>query len=161
MATVKNFAKKTSEQASILGTTTIGTLIEITEDGIPMVEFAGLSDGPIAAQSALSDAEVESIQSLPQKVLLICDESHQQPPVINGIVRNTMKRPSPKHRLQECDVKVDGERITLDAKDEILLRCGKSSILLRQDGKIVIKGSNLVSRSSGANKIKGSSININ
>jgi hypothetical protein len=48
-----------------------------------------------------------------------------------------------------------------DAKDEIQLRCGKSSVTLRKDGKIEIKGTQIVSRASGVNRIKGASVAIN
>ena len=59
------------------------------------------------------------------------------------------------------DITVDGERIVFDAKKEIELRCGKSSLIMKNDGKIVIKGTQLVSRASGVNKIKGAAVKIN
>ena len=51
--------------------------------------------------------------------------------------------------------------ITLQAETELLLRCGNASILLRRDGKLVIKGTEVVSRASGAHKIRGGQVNIN
>ncbi|MCC6418741.1 MAG: hypothetical protein IT429_10940, partial [Gemmataceae bacterium] len=48
-----------------------------------------------------------------------------------------------------------------DAKEEIVLRCGKSSITLRKDGKVVVLGAEVVSRASGTNKIKGAAVRIN
>ena len=59
------------------------------------------------------------------------------------------------------DVLIDGKRVTFDAQEEIVLRCGKASIILSRDGKIVIKGTHLLSRSRGMNKIKGGAVHIN
>jgi hypothetical protein len=56
---------------------------------------------------------------------------------------------------------IDGDRIVLRSEREIVLECGRSSIVLTKDGKVVIKGTHLVSRSAGPNKIKGSTVNIN
>jgi uncharacterized protein (DUF2345 family) len=59
------------------------------------------------------------------------------------------------------DAVIDNDRIVLDAKREIVLKCGKGSITINKDGKIVILGTNLISRSRGRNKIKGASVSIN
>ena len=59
------------------------------------------------------------------------------------------------------DVTVDGKTITFDAKEQIVLRCGKSSITLTRSGKVLIRGAYLLNRSSGVNKIKGGSVQIN
>ncbi len=56
---------------------------------------------------------------------------------------------------------VDGKKITLEAENKIVLKCGKGSITIQKDGKIVVKGTNLLSRSSGINRIKGGSVGIN
>ena len=58
-------------------------------------------------------------------------------------------------------VEADGQRQVLTAEREIVLRCGHASITLTRAGKIVISGTYLVSRSTGPNKIKGGSIDLN
>ncbi|MEZ0206668.1 DUF6484 domain-containing protein [Ideonella sp.] len=58
-------------------------------------------------------------------------------------------------------VEIDGERRVISAEREIVLRCGSASITLTRAGKIVICGTYLVSRSTGPNKIKGGSIDLN
>jgi hypothetical protein len=59
------------------------------------------------------------------------------------------------------EVTIDGRRVILDAAEEIVLRCGEASITLTSAGKVLIKGNYLISRSSGANRIKGASVQIN
>ena len=49
----------------------------------------------------------------------------------------------------------------LSADKEIVLKCGKASITLTRAGKILIRGAYLLSRSSGPNRIKGGSIQLN
>jgi len=59
------------------------------------------------------------------------------------------------------NVKVTRKRITLEAQDEIVLQCGQASITLRRNGRIVIRGTYVESRSKGTNRIKGGSVLIN
>jgi hypothetical protein len=56
---------------------------------------------------------------------------------------------------------VDDQRIVLTAEREIVLRCGEASVTLTRAGKVVIKGTYVLSRSSGYNKIKGAAVDIN
>jgi hypothetical protein len=41
---------------------------------------------------------------------------------------------------QKVDVRMDGNKLTLSADREIVLKCGKSSITLTRAGKIIVKG---------------------
>ena len=59
------------------------------------------------------------------------------------------------------DVTIDGKRITFDAEQEIVLKCGNASITLTRSGKILIRGEYVLSHSSGENRIRGGSISIN
>jgi len=56
---------------------------------------------------------------------------------------------------------VDDDRLVIEAKREIVIRCGESSITLTRSGKILIRGRHIVSRSSGANLIRGATIEMN
>ena len=57
--------------------------------------------------------------------------------------------------------RVDGERIVVEAEREIVIRCGQSSITLTRSGKIVLRGTHIVSKSSGANRVLGTTVRIN
>lgn len=61
----------------------------------------------------------------------------------------------------EISLQLDGRRLVLAANEEIVLRCGPASITLSADGRIAIRGTKVLSRASGANKIKGGSVQIN
>jgi hypothetical protein len=53
------------------------------------------------------------------------------------------------------------ESLVLEAAEELTLRVGQGSITLGKDGKILIKGKDLVSHAQRMNRIKGGSVSIN
>lgn len=58
-------------------------------------------------------------------------------------------------------VEVDNDRVEIEADREVVLKCGEASITLTRAGKILIKGAYVVTRSTGVNRIKGGSVQIN
>ena len=58
-------------------------------------------------------------------------------------------------------IEADGQRVTVEARDELVLRCGEASVSLRADGKVVVRGTHIVSHSTGPHRIKGGSLSIN
>jgi len=93
---------------------------------------------------------------LNRQVVLMFLEGPSPKPVAIGLIHNSEHVESTPR-----EVIVDNERLVIQGKKEVELRCGKASILLREDGKVVIKGTNLISRSSGSNKVKGASVSLN
>jgi hypothetical protein len=62
---------------------------------------------------------------------------------------------------QVIEADIDGKRVRIVAKDEIVLECGNASITLRRNGRIVIKGTYVETCSEGTNRIKGGQVRIN
>ena len=58
-------------------------------------------------------------------------------------------------------VQLDKRRLDLEASDEIRLTCGKSSLVMRRDGTVIVRGVKIVSRASQSNKIRGGTVSIN
>ena len=58
-------------------------------------------------------------------------------------------------------MQIDGDRLTLSAEREIVLKCGKSSITLTRAGKVILKGAYVSTHSTGVNRLKGGSVQIN
>ena len=58
-------------------------------------------------------------------------------------------------------VRVDGRRVVLEGQEEVVLKCGEASVTLTRNGKVVIRGKYLLSRSSGVNRILGGSVHVN
>ncbi|MBX6362549.1 MAG: hypothetical protein IRZ00_01665 [Gemmatimonadetes bacterium] len=53
------------------------------------------------------------------------------------------------------------DELVLEARRNLTLRCGEGSITLREDGKVLIKGKDLVSHAQRVNRIKGGAVSIN
>lgn len=74
----------------------------------------------------------------------------RRPVVLGKIVSGTMDRVTGNS---------GGIEITHDT--EIVLRCGKASIRLKSDGTVAIRGTNVASRASETNRIRGGNVQIN
>lgn len=53
------------------------------------------------------------------------------------------------------------DELVIEAKHSLTLRVGAGSITIREDGKILIKGKDLVSHAQRLNRIKGGAVQIN
>lgn len=51
--------------------------------------------------------------------------------------------------------------LLIEAEKSLTLKCGDGSITIREDGKILIKGKDLVSHATRMNRIKGGAVQIN
>jgi uncharacterized protein (DUF2345 family) len=72
-----------------------------------------------------------------------------------------LSRTEPDPKQPQMQAIVDGETVKIEASKQIILRCGKGSITITKNGKIVLRGTHMFSRSSGPNRIKGASVQIN
>mgnify|MGYP001038238430 CR=1 FL=1 len=71
-------------------------------------------------------------------------------PLILGLIRPLLP-----------EVEADGEKLVLEARREVTLRCGKASIHLTADGRVTIRGTQVLSRSDGPNRVQGASVQLN
>jgi hypothetical protein len=60
--------------------------------------------------------------------------------------------------LKVDDVTVDGKRIVLEGREEVVIQCGEAGVTLTRAGEILIRGNYLLNRSSGVNRIMGGSV---
>jgi hypothetical protein len=102
-----------------------------------------------------------------REVALMFEEGDPRRPIVLGL----MHVPDPAPVVSACcalhshdpapEPESDHERLEFSAEREIVLRCGDASITLTREGKVLIRGAYLLSRSSGTNSIKGGSVQIN
>ncbi len=122
--------------------------------GNPLVNFvADIPHEAIVARSMIALRE----NQIGSDVVLAFEHGDLAKPIITGSLWQPENSPPQEPVVAE----LDGERITLTAQKEIVLRCGKASITLTQAGKVLIRGAYLSSHSSGVNRIKGGSVQIN
>lgn len=130
----------------------IGTLLELDVIGSPRVDYPGNSGGalPARALTALDSSKVG------REVALMFEDGDPLRPLLLGVLTKP-GRPEPR----AVQVDMDGERIVFTGRKEIVLRCGKASITLTRAGKVLLRGAYVSSRSSGVNRVKGGSVQIN
>jgi Domain of unknown function (DUF6484) len=131
----------------------LGELIEMRQ-GRPVVRFAGGPEGGVLAR-VLGHVWGTglALPALPIPVLLFLEGADLLRPIVVGLVQDAV----PTGRTLVLDM----ERIVLQGHHEVQLRCGTASITMRADGKVVVKGTELVSKASATNKIRGASVQIN
>lgn len=151
------FAKAEPLQRPVPGVV-VGTLLALTDDGqTPLVSFAGQPGH--AALPARSTVDLHG-PHIGQSVVLMFEQGDAHKPIVMGVLRTPGEWPL-ADRPATVDVDADGARMTVSAKEQLVLRCGKASITLTQSGKVLIDGSYVVSRSSGVNRVKGGSVQLN
>jgi hypothetical protein len=132
----------------------IGTLESFSGEGMPQVGFGGNPSAPLPARSVPKLTK----EHIGAAVVIALEHSDPRKPIILGVLQTEVAPAEPPVPLE---VSVNGKQIMLSAQEEIVLRCGKSSITLTRAGKVLIRGAYLLSRSSGVNRIKGGSVQIN
>jgi hypothetical protein len=136
----------------------IGELLAIADDGMtPLVRFPG-QEGT-AALRARSSVDLHG-SHIGSSVVLMFENADPTRPVVVGVLRSQTAWPTAE-RPGQLEVDADGERMVVSAREQLVLRCGKASITLTKAGKVLIEGSYLLSRSSGVNRIKGGSVQLN
>jgi len=148
----------------------IGMLSGIHAQGMPLVIFPGNpGEMPVVAKSMA----ICSQHDIGREVALLFEDGDPHKPLLVGLIQNPSDtaeslQPSLKElanvETDEQDnpyLELDGERIELKAKQEITLKCGRASITLTKAGKILVRGTYLSSRSTGVNRIRGGSIQLN
>lgn len=135
----------------------VGELIAITDDGYtPLVLYPGqLGTAALRARSVL-DLHGAHIG---KQVVLSFEGGDATRPIVMGVLRQPGDRPL--EAPGQVQVDADGERMVVSAKQELVLQCGKASITLTKAGKVLIQGSYVSSRSTGVNRIKGGSVQLN
>jgi hypothetical protein len=102
------------------------------------------------------------IHSPLQQVLekVIANTGHQNGDIDELVFEGPVPENS-SDKITENPLYIDGQRLVLEGKDEIVLRCGEASITLNKNGKISIRGKYLLSRATGVNRILGGSVQVN
>jgi hypothetical protein len=135
----------------------IGWIVGSSAEGLT-VDFPGNPGGPVSARStvALDPTATQRAVEARQGVVLTFERGRADLPIVLGLLQAPEPAASPCVRID-----ADGRRLELEAKDEIVLRCGPASITLRRNGRVLIRGLAIETRATGRNRIKGGSVQIN
>jgi hypothetical protein len=146
-----------------------GRIVALDEGGQVFIGVEGAGKAaPAVLAVAIDRAALRAAMDTRQDVFVLFENGDVAKPVIVGLV------PSPRAPDQASGIAtrnkvlpltveadVDGRRVKLIAKDELVLECGKASITLRRNGRVVVRGTDVETRAEGANRIKGGQVRIN
>jgi hypothetical protein len=148
-------AAPSSDRTRISGIV-VGALVGFADAGAtPLVTYR--EQAGTAAVRARSTLAVHASHIGKQTVLMF-EEGDPQRPIIVGCLQD---EPATGLVSGQVDVEADGQRLVVSATDRIVLRCGKASITLTKEGKVVIQGAYVSNQSSGVLRLKGGSVQIN
>ena len=136
----------------------IGELVAMTDEGqTPLVLFPGQTGSAAVAARSVVDLHGAHIG---RNLALMFEGADRTKPIVMGVLREGAGWPL-ADRPGAVAVDADGERLLVTAREQLVLRCGKASITLTKAGKVLIDGAYVSSRSSGVNRVKGGSVQLN
>jgi Domain of unknown function (DUF6484) len=134
----------------------IGVLMGFDDGGAPLVVFPGNPREQAAPARTTAKLAPDDVGA---EVALMFEQGDPARPLIMGRILHPEGETGPAG--EQGLAAADDQRLELKAEQAIVLRCGKASIILTRAGKILLRGAYIFSRSTGVNKIKGGSVQLN
>ncbi|MFP2930450.1 DUF6484 domain-containing protein [Pyxidicoccus sp. 3LG] len=151
-----------------------GWIVGTGPEGRLLVDFEQNPAGPREARNtvALSPEELNAAIAARRPVELRFENGDPGAPVLVRIapaipleewLQGFMpdRELGPTEEAAEAEAGDTGTMRVIQGQDELVLQCGKASITLRRNGKIIIKGTYVETQAEGVNRIKGGSVQIN
>jgi hypothetical protein len=149
---------------------TTAVVESLSPDGVAKVVLSGDTQACDASSLMQFPSAAAASEALLGRTVLVLLNRHTQPVILGAVTQRLWDKPEADNareahakleNISSMSVQVDKRTLDLEAADEIRLTCGKSSLVLRSDGTVVVRGVRIVSRASESNKIKGSTVSIN
>ncbi|MBE0543996.1 MAG: hypothetical protein IH623_21850 [Verrucomicrobia bacterium] len=131
-----------------------GRILFVAEPGVGPAE-------PVIIGTALSDGVLVPAARNHQRALAVRTNESPSRLVLISLLRERIAASAREAAAGQLEVTVEGETVRLTAGHEIELKCGNASIVLRQSGRVILKGTHVVTSSSGPVRIKGATVDIN
>jgi hypothetical protein len=140
-----------AEQGDRISGVVIGLFLGFNDAGDPLVDYP--ANPTAGARPARAIASIGA-EDRGREAALLFEDGDPSQPILIGLLATPNARAA---RAASCD----DERLVLKANREIVLECGDASITLTRAGKVLIRGTYVLSRSSGVNLITGGVIHLN
>jgi len=162
------------------GEIVLGSIAAINALGQPEVNFS-LNPGEHALTAITTLALTE--QDINRQVALLFNQGDLSQPIVIGLIHSPLQAMLDNFEQEQkigstpaCEqnesvelaanlnidnVNVEGKKVTFEAENEMVFKCGESSITLTKAGKVMIRGKYLLNRSTGVNRILGGSVQVN
>jgi hypothetical protein len=162
----KNAEVEVLVESRVLEGARVGRVVDFIR-GRVRVDYEGNPGGPLSARvsATLDDAALAAAARDNQEALLVFERADPSRPVLMALLRS--EKPlldvllAGELPTEDKIVRVEERRVLIQGEEEIVLQCGKASLTLRRDGKVVLRGVNLVTQAEQVNKIRGGKVQIN
>ncbi len=160
------FAAMSASMALAIGPT-VARLTQTGSAGEIFVAVGGTTPCAAKLLANLDRYELAQPRYVGREVLVVFQDGDRNKPIIVGLLEEPLEslvemtaatKETPDHKQE---LRIDGKRVVIEADDEIELKCGQGSITIRKDGKIVVKGTHVLSHATGPNRIRGGSVSLN
>lgn len=130
----------------------IGAFLGFGQESAPLVVFPGNPQETASPARSLCELSSDMIGC---EVALLFEAGDPRKPLIVGRIVDPARLATAAHVVR------DGDHVRICAQSRLELRCGKATIIMDSDGRITIRGGHIISHASGAQRIRGGSINLN
>jgi len=136
----------------------LGEVLAITDSGSSaLVRLTGAAPGPALRARSTIDLHAAHVG---QSALLMFENADPARPIIVGVLRGQPGWPL-EDRAGSVELTADGDRLVVSARHQLVLQCGNASITLTESGRVLIRGSYVLTSSTGMNRIQGGAVQIN
>jgi hypothetical protein len=148
----------------------VGRVVNIDAEARVFVDFPGNTCGPLPARmcSAVAGWLQQNCKPPFAPIMLLFEDNDPTRPIAVDYLSEALpdaaapeQQPLALDIGPDNEVSIDGKTVQFNAEEQVVLKCGKASITLTRAGKVIIRGAYLLNRSSGVNRIKGGSVQIN
>ena len=141
------------ETTALMNGVQLATITGVTDDDAVTIRLA---DGQTVAATPVQAVSIDQCRAAVEAeapAVVVMDPRDDRHAIILGLLLAAPPVPFP--------AALAGVRVCVDGDEQVRIACGKASITLASSGKVVIRGTDILSRSAGANRIKGGSVQIN
>jgi hypothetical protein len=154
----------TRDPAAVLATgVVLVSIVRIDQQGVPWISLGG--GMPVAARclSSLTPGMLEAAHGAGGQAVAVLENADPALPILIGVLGPAAAAdPAAVQKpATPALARVDGRRVELTGRDEVVLSCGKASITLTKAGKVILAGTFVSSSAVGVNRITGGSVQIN
>jgi hypothetical protein len=151
---------------------TIATAVvdDISPDGVARIVLSGEENWREAASVLRFASRSAAAEALLGRTVLVLLSPSALPVILGAVAPRLWDEAGPDPAAQgqftlpageARSVQADKRHLDLQASDEIRLTCGKSSLVMRRDGTVIVRGVRIVSRATESNKIRGGTVSVN
>jgi hypothetical protein len=130
-----------------------GIIVDFLESGEVMVQVPADVTTPFRCDLLETSANVMLQLNLGDQVIVMSPDG----PEANGIILGRVGR----YRVPQPQASQPPDHTVIEAREMLTLKCGESSVDLRKDGKLMIRGKDILTRAKRSQRIKGGTVAIN